>query len=78
MTYVILASWFICSVLSYGYHLACYQRSYPSLANSEYNRDRLYALSLSLFGPVSLFTTFLLDQNKYGLMFSRDTSSTNN
>lgn len=46
--------WFVCFVISWGLDLAYWQSKYPELAYQDYRKDLVYAISISIGGPLSL------------------------
>lgn len=68
---VVLIVWIVTSVLTYGYNLAYYQRQYPGIAEEDYVRDVIFALSLSVFPLAGYLATLNLGKTKHGLKFTR-------
>lgn len=59
--------WAVCSVLTYGwavayYQRAYYQRAYPRLAQEDARSDRILAGATAVFGPFTLISWLLFRQ----------------
>ena len=63
-TWLFVAFWFLCAVWSYGGFLAYLQRDDEK---SFLGHDRKLALSVSLFGPISLVSFWLDGKLGYGV-----------
>ena len=58
--------WIVCGVIDYGLSFAYFQRGYPSLAAELYWTDLTRCAAMAIFGPFSLFATFILGIRGYG------------
>lgn len=59
MVWILVCSWIICSVVSFGMGFAYFQRAYPIIAKENYSEDILFAIILSIFGPISLLSNIV-------------------
>jgi len=66
---VIILGWLICSVLSHGFYFAWCQGEWPIFAKRNYWTNMKISLFLSLFGPITLFTLFMVSATKHDLKF---------
>jgi hypothetical protein len=55
MIWVVLSAvWALCFVIHWGLDFAYWQSKYPELANQDYRKDLVYAIGMSIGGPLSL------------------------
>ncbi len=71
---LIVFAWLLCPVLSYGLAFASFQREYPDLVRSWYERDRRAALKCAaaalIIGPYALAIVLgFCGFGRYGLKF---------
>ncbi len=70
MIYLVIITYLICCILSYGMSFAFWQRKFPNIAPHAYRSDIISSIMFSLLGPISLlFTYFNTNFAKYGFKF---------
>jgi len=61
--------WSVCSILSYGFSLAYFQKEFPDISKDQYLDDICFSLRLSILGPVSLSVIIQEKGYVHGLKF---------
>jgi len=54
--------WMVCGFISYGLGVGFYQNNWPDLAYEDRYNDRIFCGLVSLFGPISLSVSLLMNR----------------
>lgn len=69
MTQALVVVWLACSVASYGFDVAYFQRKYPLVAFEDRIKDRVIAAIMSsLAGPIALIVILFMGHYRKGWM----------
>ena len=63
---ILILVWIVCAVFNYGLVFAHFQGTYTMIAKKYYYNDMVYAIFVSLFGPIALIMTFIVLDIKQG------------
>lgn len=62
----IIAFWFVCGFIAYGFIFAYAQRNWPTSAKNDYWADVLESVFIGMFGPISILAVILFSEYKHG------------